>query len=268
MTDTKTITTCGVPLAVAERGEGPVVLLVHGFPLDHSMWNAQLDAVSTGFRVIAPDLRGFGRSGVADGKVTMAQMADDLAGLLDALEVPGPVVFCGLSMGGYVAWEFWRRHAGRLRGLVLCDTRAAADSPDAAAARLDTAETVLREGPAALVEGMLPKLFAGAVLQSRPPWLESVRRVMLGTDPQGIAAAARGMAERADFTPMLGQIGCPALVVVGEKDAISPVDEMRSIAEALPDARLAVIPQAGHMSPMENPEAVNKVLGEFLRSLG
>ena len=251
-------------LATVDQGSGPAIVLVHGFPLDHTMWDAQIEALARQARVIAPDLRGFGQSGVTEGKVTMEQFADDLAALLDALEVETPVVFCGLSMGGYVGWQFWRRHTDRVGGLILCDTRAAADTPEAAKARLTTAQRVLDEGPGALLEPMIPKLFAESTRRDNPGLVESVRRRVLAAPRQGVAAALRGMAERPDVTAMLAQIGCPALVIVGEADVISPPEEMRSLAEAIPQARLVQIAGGGHLAPMENPDEANAAMLEFL----
>ena len=258
----------GIGLAFVDRGTGPAVLLVHGFPLDHSMWNEQIDVLSAGYRVIAPDLRGFGRSGVTDGTITMEQLADDLAGLLDALQLHEPIVFCGLSMGGYVAFQFQRKYGARLRGLILCDTRAAADAPEKAAGRREAAERVLREGPQSLVDAMMPVLFAPETLRNRPDVIESLRRVMLGTDRRAIAAASLGMADRPDLTPGLHAIECPTLVIAGRFDALSPPEEMREIAAAIPAARFAEIPAAGHMSPMENPAEFNAAILEFLGGYG
>lgn len=263
----KTLEVNGVELAVEDRGSGPVLLLVHGFPLDHTMWNAQIEALSDRCRVIAPDLRGFGRSGVTDGTVTMEQFADDMAGLIDALEIAAPIVFCGLSMGGYVAWQFWKKYTQRVRGLILCDTRAIADTPEVAAGRRETAERVVRQGPESLADTMMPKLLAEAALAANPRMAQSLRRMILSADAKGIAAAARGMAERPDVTSMLGGIHCPTLVVVGRFDAISTPSEMRSIADAIPDAHLVEIAGAGHMSPMENPAGVNAAIMEFLAGL-
>jgi 3-oxoadipate enol-lactonase len=254
----------GIRLATVDRGHGKPLLLVHGFPLDHAMWDAQVEAFRETHRVIAPDLRGFGRSDVTSGKVTMEQLADDLAGLVDALGVDDPVTLCGLSMGGYIAWQFWRKYASRLGGLIVCDTRAAADTPEAAAARRATADQVLAEGPATLADSMIPKLFAEITIKSSPATIEGIRRVILNADPEGIAAAQRGMAQRPDVTQMLAEITCPTLVIVGAQDVISPVDEMRAIAESVPGAGMAVIPDAGHMAPVENPEEVNRVIREFL----
>ncbi len=263
----KTRTVNGVELAFVDRGTGPPVMLVHGFPLDHTMWDAQIEALSPACRVIAPDLRGFGRSGVTDAVVTMQRFADDLAALLEALEVDEPIVLCGLSMGGYVAFQFWQRYRLRLRGLVLCDTRAVADTPEMAAGRLEMADRVLREGPAPLVEAMMPKLFAKAAVEERPEVVRCLRRVMTSNDPKGIAAAGRGMAQRPDVTATLGEIDCPTLVLVGELDAISTAEEMRRIARAIPGARFVEIAGCGHMSTMEKPAEVSAALLEFLGQL-
>ncbi|HUE71583.1 MAG TPA: alpha/beta fold hydrolase [Pirellulaceae bacterium] len=258
------ITFADISLNVTERGAGVPLLLVHGFPLDHTMWSAQIDALSRQNRVIAPDLRGFGNSDVTPGTVTMAQYADDLAQLLDAMQVREPVVFCGLSMGGYVGWQFWDRHRQRLAKLILCDTRAVADTAEGAAARLQTAEKVLAEGPQVVAESMLPKLFAPESIEQQKPFVEATRSVMLKTHPDGMAAALRGMAERPDFTPRLPQIDVPTLVLGGQHDPISTPQEMEQIAAAIPGATFVQIAGAGHMSPLEQPSAVNSKIGAFV----
>jgi len=256
----KTVPVSGTEFGCVERGDGPPILLVHGFPLDHRMW----DGLDLPGRIIAPDLSGFGRSPVRGETVTMEQFADDLAGLLDGLGVREPVVFCGLSMGGYIALHFWKKYAERLRGLILCDTRAAADAPETAAARRIMADRVLREGPAPLVEAMLPRLVAETTRRRRPDMVEALRRVMTGTDRRGIAAAARGMAERPDMTGVLGQIRCPTLAIVGSEDISTPPSEMRVMAAAIPGAALVEIPGAGHLAPLENPAAVSAAIAAFL----
>ena len=254
----------GIQLNVCDQGQGPVLLLVHGFPLDHTMWRGQIEDLAREFRVIAPDLRGFGRSDVTEGVVSMERFADDLAALLDALDARGEVAFCGLSMGGYVAWQFWRRHRSRLSHLVLCDTRAAPDTPEAAQARLESADRVLAEGVGFLADAMVGKLFADPTRRERPELVEAMRKVMLGTPAAGAAAALRGMAARQDATGWLSEIDVPALVLCGRYDAISPVDEMRGMAQRIPEARFVEIPDAGHMAPLENPEAVNRAIREIL----
>jgi 3-oxoadipate enol-lactonase len=253
-----------IELNVVERGTGTPLLLVHGFPLDHSMWQGQQGGLADICRVIAPDLRGFGQSDVTPGKVTMQQLADDMAALLDALGIKQPIVFCGLSMGGYVAWQFALQHAERLAKLILCDTRAVADSAEAAEGRKKTAERVLAEGPQVVAEAMLPKLFSPNGNVRDKPWVTQTRDVIMRTSPAGIAAALLGMAERPDVTSQLPAIDTPALVLCGQHDVISPPAEMREIANKLPHARFVEIARAGHMAPLEQPGAVNAAIREFL----
>ncbi len=258
-----------IELNVIEQGAGTPILLVHGFPLDHQMWRGQIDDLAEDFHVIAPDLRGFGCSdnGCSDNggsTVLMEQFADDLAQLLDVLSVKQRVVLCGLSMGGYVAWQFWRRHAERLSHLILCDTRAAADTSDVAAARLETADQVLREGPGVLVESMIPKLFSQRTRRQNRTVVAATTRVIESAPREGVAAALRGMAQRVDATPWLGEISVSTLVLCGQQDAISGVAEMQAIADSIPGSEFAVIPACGHMAPLEGPIHVNKTLRGFL----
>jgi pimeloyl-ACP methyl ester carboxylesterase len=253
-----------IELEYVDRGRGPVMLLVHGFPVDHTMWRYQLDGLGDAARMIAPDLRGFGRSSVTPGTVTMERYADDLAALLDALKITEKIVFCGLSMGGYVAWQFWRKHASRVAKLILCDTRAVPDAPEAAQTRLNAAQRVESTGGEALAELMMGKLFAPATAKDRPADIEAMRQAMLDCPPQGAAAALRGMAERPDATPLLKSIAVPTQVIVGEHDAISPPAEMSGIAAAIPQARFVEIIGAGHMAPLEKPDEVNAVIRALL----
>lgn len=264
----RTVAVAGEPFAVLDEGSGPPVLLVHGFPLDHTMWAAQIEALAPRHRVIAPDLRGFGGSVVTDDTVTMERFADDLAALLEALGVAGPVAYVGFSMGGYVAWPFAQRHRARLGRLVLCDTRAAPDAPESARARVVLAARVLAEGPAAAADAMLERLLAPGRAERDPALAGRVRATIMATDPRGIAAALAGMALRPDSRPLLAGLRLPALVVVGEHDAISTRDEMRALAQSIPGARCVEIAGAGHLTPMEAPAEVNAALLDFLGSLG
>ncbi len=194
----------------------------------------------------------------------MAQMADDLAGILDVLNIRQSVCLCGLSMGGYVAFEFLRRHRDRVRSLILCDTRSVADTPEAAAGRHQMADRVLAEGAGVMAEAMLSKLLGPRTASEQPLVAEAVREMILATDPRGIAAALRGMAERADSTDLLPTINVRTLVLVGQDDAISPPGEMRKLAESIPQAQFTVVPDAGHMAPLENPAFVNGSIAAFL----
>ncbi|MBX3414002.1 MAG: alpha/beta fold hydrolase [Pirellulales bacterium] len=263
----KTYDIGGAKIEVDDRGRGLPVLFVHGFPLDHSMWQAQIDELSAGYRTIAPDLRGFGASGPSSGTVTMRQFADDLATLLDQFKVTEPVVLCGLSMGGYVAWQFWRHHGQRLRALILCDTKASADSEEAVAGRHKLAAAVIATGHGAARDAMLPKLFARGTAERQPVLLERTKGMIGRAQPESIAAALRGMAERPDATPWLAQIRVPTLVIVGAEDTITTLDEMRGMADKIDGAELVVVPEAGHMAPMERPDIVTPAIASFLDRL-
>lgn len=253
-------------LNVVDQGVGQPLLLIHGFPLDHTMWQFQIEDLSRDFRIIAPDLRGFGSSDLNDNPMSMAQFADDLERLLTALEVDSPVSVCGLSMGGYIAWEFWRRHPQRLSRLILCDTRAAGDNAETQNTRRSTAERVLRDGTDFLAKMMIPKLFAQETLEQKSALVEATRQVLLDTSPTAIAAALNGMAERKDATDWLSEIRIPALLLCGVADSITPTDEMQQIAKTIPEARYVTIPQAGHMAPLENPQVCNRELRNFLEA--
>lgn len=250
-------------MRVEVSGAGPPILFVHGFPLDHTMWHAQAAAFSPTHRVILPDLRGFGASETVSGTLSMDRFADDLHALLEALSIVEPVTLCGLSMGGYIAWRFVDKYPARLRSLILCDTRAAADTPANAHNRLAMAERILNVGPEPAT-AMLPNLISTRTARQRPEILETLRETILSTSPEGIAAALRGMANRPDSTDLLPRIAVPTLLLVGADDRITPPDEMRQIAEAIPDAEFAEIPESGHMAPLENPTAVNAAIRRFL----
>jgi 3-oxoadipate enol-lactonase len=254
-------------LNVYAQGKGTPLLFVHGFPLTHMMWHFQVEAFSKKNRVIVPDLRGFGESTVTTGTVTMEEMADDLHGILHGVWVDKPVVLCGLSMGGYIAWQFFRKYRGQLRALILCDTRATPDAPEAAAGRLKLADTVIADGPQAVYDATAPKLLSPKTVERWPDLVANVQSMVIRNKPAGIAAALRGMAERPDCTELLPQIDVPTLVICGQDDQITPPAEMQKMAEAIPGAQFVQIPNAGHLSPLENPDAVNGAINRFLISL-
>lgn len=262
----------GVSLVLEDRGSGPPILLIHGFPLDHRMWDAQIDALGRRFRIIAPDLRGFGGSRLAVGDddlgVGMEKYAADLVALLDWLGIGEPIVAVGFSMGGYVAMQLALRWPARLRGLVLCDTRGAADAEEAKAARIKMAEAVMQAGNAAPALAMVPKLLAHQTQEERPDLTEQVRAMVERQRPEGIAAAQRGMARREDVRGRLNHIIAHSLCIVGRQDVISPPAEMHEMAVLLAksgddDVELVEIENAGHLSPMENPAAVTEAIRAF-----
>ncbi len=255
-------------LNVYAQGKGTPLLFVHGFPLNHAMWQPQTDAFSKKNRVIVPDLRGFGESTVTTGTVTMEEMADDLHGVMHGVWVDQPVVFCGLSMGGYVAWQFFRKYRPQLRALILCDTRATADTLKGGGRDAQKlAETWLANGSEAVCEPMLPKLMSPKTVERWPDLVANVRSMMIRNKPSGIAAAALGMAERPDCSELLSQIDVPTLLICGQDDQITPPSEMQKMAEAIPQAQFVQIPNAGHLAPLENPDAVNGAINRFLISL-
>lgn len=252
---------------VLDEGDGPVVLLVHGFPIDHRMWREQIDVLSQTHRVIAPDLRGFGESPATTGILAMTQFGDDLADLLEAMQITEPIVFCGLSMGGYIAWQFAHHYPEKLRGLILCDTKATADSEAALATREEVAEKVLADGPEFLTKSMPSKIFSDHTRQQNVELVEFVKQMIRDASQVGIAAASRGMALRPDMTALLPTISVPTLVIVGEEDELTSPQEMQTIADAIPQCQCVIIPKAGHMAPLEQPTIVNDALMRFLASL-
>jgi YbgC/YbaW family acyl-CoA thioester hydrolase len=256
----------GVNLAVEVRGEGPAVLFVHGYPLDRTIWQDQMDSLE-GYRRVAPDLRGMGQSDAPDLGYGMNIYAADLAALLDALGIDD-VVLCGLSMGGYVAFEFLRHWRVRVRGLVLMDTRAEGDTVEGRRAR-DAAAAMARDrGAAAIADTMLPNMLA-PVTQRSTDIVERVRAMMANTPVAGIVGALAAMRDREGSKPLLPTLaGLPTLVVVGEADTLTPPDEARVMAQAIPGAQLVLIPRAAHLPPVEQPAETTQVLRRFLDSLG
>jgi pimeloyl-ACP methyl ester carboxylesterase len=254
-------------MAYDDAGQGAAVVLLHAFPLERGMWRPQSAALPGGCRLLTPDLRGFGGSGGWTGPPSVEQMADDVAGLLDALAVREPVVLGGLSMGGYVALAFARRHPQRLRGLILADTRAEADNDEARANR-DRLIAFAETHPARdVLEQMLPRLVSDGTRQHRSEVIEEVRRLASAQSPAGISGALRAMRDRPDSRPFLGRIRVPTLVLVGSEDVLTPPTMAQTLVEGIAGARLATLPGAGHLSNLEQPAAFNAALGEFVVGL-
>lgn len=245
------------------RGTGPALLLVHGFPANRAMWRPQLAALSDAARVIAPDLRGHGATDAPPGPYTMDDHAGDLRALLAHLGIER-VVYCGLSMGGYIGFAFIRRYPELLQGLILADTRAGADNDEARAAREDLARLVEREGSAAATDRLLPRYVAPATHQHRPDIVEDLRAMIAGTSATGLAGAARGLAVRPDSTGTLSRIAVPTAVIVGAEDALTPPAEAERLHAAILGSTLTVIAGAGHFSNLEQPAAFNEAARALL----
>ncbi|WP_414504235.1 alpha/beta fold hydrolase [Streptomyces sp. NEAU-L66] len=256
-----------ITVGYEDEGSGEPLVLVHGHPFDRSMWRPQTEHFSrAGWRVIAPDLRGYGESTVVPGTTPLETFARDLLALLDGLRIER-FVLGGLSMGGQIVMECYRLFPERIRGLVFADTFAAAETEEGRTARRDMAARLLREGMPGYAQEVLGKMVSPHTLAHRPEVAAHVLAMMTAAPPEGAAAALRGRAERPDYTHLLSQVSVPALVVVGTEDAYTPVSDARDIHARVPDATLSVIEQAGHLPNLERPDEFNAALAEFLHSL-
>ncbi|MFJ4528638.1 alpha/beta fold hydrolase [Streptomyces nigrescens] len=256
-----------ITVGYEDEGSGEPLVLVHGHPFDRSMWRPQTEHFSrAGWRVIAPDLRGYGESTVVPGTTPLETFARDLLALLDGLGIER-FVLGGLSMGGQIVMECYRLFPERIRGLVFADTFAAAETEEGRTARRDMAARLLREGMSGYAQEVLGKMVSQHTLTHRPEVAAHVLAMMTAAPPEGAAAALRGRAERPDYTQLLSQTAVPALVVVGTEDAYTPVSDARDIHARVPDATLSVIEQAGHLPNLERPDEFNAALAEFLHSL-
>lgn len=247
------------------RGSGLAVLFLHAFPLSMKMWDAQARALEATHQVVRFDARGFGGTPPGDGLLTMERIADDAVALLDHLGLSKAIV-CGISMGGYAAFALLRRHPERVKGLVLADTRTAADSPEAKRSRSAQADTVRREGPPGIADAFLQKGVGETTRTERPEVVARVREMILSASSRGIVDALAGLAARADSGPTLREIKVPTLVVCGAEDALTPVADAEAIQRGVPGSTLQVIPKAGHLSALEDPDAFNAALVRFLEA--
>lgn len=260
-------TTGGSAIAYDLQGEGPPVLFLHAFPLGLAMWDGQAAALRATHQVIRFDGRGFGGSPAGDGLLSMERIADDAAALLDHLGV-GQAAVCGLSMGGYAAFAMVRRHPDRLRALVLADTKAPADTAEGRQGRATLAEKVLREGAAVAADALVPKLLGETTKRERPQVAARVRETILGNAPRGIANALGGLAARADSTGTLREIRVPTLILCGDEDALTPPADAEAMQRGIAGSRLVLLPRAGHLSNLEEPDGFNRALREFLAEVG
>jgi 3-oxoadipate enol-lactonase len=255
----------GAGVGYDDIGAGMPIVFLHAFPLDRTMWAPQTSALAAHYRCVTIDTRGFGES-AATPPFTVDRYADDVAAVLDAASIDCAVIV-GLSMGGYVALALWRRHTDRVRALVLADTRAGADTPDARARRRDLIELARAAGPQAVAERQLVGLLGKTTRERRPDVVFTARGVMMRARTDGIVGALEALLARPDSTPTLATVTVPTLVVVGEEDVVTPVKEARVLHAAIPGSRLEVLADAGHLSSVERPSAFNTVVSEFLIAL-
>jgi len=244
-------------------GSGPPVVLLHPFPANHHLWKPAAQALVSHYRVILPDLRGHGDSGIGEGPATMQKHAADIALVLDHEEVDR-AAFVGVSIGGYVLFEFWRNYRARVGALVLCNTKAQADTSEGRAGRLQAAAEVMERGTEPFFESMLPKLMGKTTRSTRPDLVEGALRMMRKMSPKDVAMVQRGMAERQDSVETLKTINVPTMLVTGDEDILTGPAEAELMRQNIPCSQVKLIPRAGHYSPWEQPEEVGKIVRQFL----
>lgn len=244
-------------------GQGAPVVLLHPFPAHHEFWNPVAERLATRYRVILPDLRGHGDSGAGEGPATMEKHAADLARVCDDAKA-GRAIFAGVSIGGYILFEFWRRFRQRVAALVLSDTRAQADTEEGRANRLKAAEDVLQHGPEPFLDGMLPKLLGESTRQNRPDLTRAAKNMMMKMSAEDIAQVQRGMAARPDSVETLKTVNVATLLMVGSEDTLTPLSDAEFMRQHIAGSQLRVIARAGHYAPFEQSEAVLPLLRQFL----
>ncbi len=247
-------------------GDGPPVILLHPFPANHEFWLPVAEALATRYRLVLPDLRGHGESGVGEGPATMEKHTADIARVMDDANV-GRAPLVGVSIGGYALFEFWRKHRGRVAALGLCNTKAPADNPEARAGRLKAANDVLDRGTEPFFESMIPKLLGKTTCEMRPDLVDGALRMMRQMSPEDVAQVQRGMAARPDSVETLKTINVPTLLVTGDEDIMTGVNEAELMRQHIHGSQLRVIPKAGHYSPWEQPQDAVNILRQFLDGL-
>lgn len=247
-------------------GDGPPVLLLHPFPVNHEFWLPVAEALSTRYRIILPDLRAHGESTAGEGPATMQKHAADLARIMDDADI-GRAPIIGVSIGGYLLFEFWRRSRNRVAALGLCNTKAGADGAEARAGRLQAAKDVLERGTEPFLESMIPRVLSKTTRETRPDLVEGALRMMRQMSPEDIAQVQRGMAERPDSIDTLRTINVPTLLITGDEDLATGVNEAELMRQHISGSQLRVIPKAGHYSAWEQPGEATRSFRQFLDSL-
>jgi pimeloyl-ACP methyl ester carboxylesterase len=256
----------GITLGYDDQGSGTPLVFLHAFPFNRTMWEPQATALSARWRVVTIDLRGHGESDAPFWRYSLEQYADDVLALLAHLRI-AKAVFVGLSMGGYLAFTLYRRYPESILGLVLADTRAEADTAAQSKWRFDLAQRAGAVGPSAVVEDMLPKVLSPKRYARDPDLVERVRSIQASAPVPGIVGDLMAMAERPDSTGMLASIAVPTLVLCGEDDVLTTPADAERIAQGISGARLKTIPDAGHLSNMEQPALFNRAIEEFVKAI-
>lgn len=256
----------GRSISIVAAGSGPPLMLLHGFPLDHRLWKEQLDHLADRYHVIAPEFRGFGDSTLGEQSYSMSDLAQDVELIRRHLAADQPIFLCGLSMGGYVALEYWAHYPQHLRGLCLTNTKPDSDNAGGKQARMEMARQAQTEGTKAAVGTMLDKLLSSHSRMDRA-LRDTVEAMMFSIPPASIQAAQQAMAARRDFTTQLKAIQVPTLVLTGSEDSIASVQHSQAWAAEIPHSTFREIPHAGHLCPLENHQAFNLELSRFLQDI-
>jgi pimeloyl-ACP methyl ester carboxylesterase len=247
-------------------GSGPPVVLLHPTPADHEFFLPVSQLLSSRYQLIMPDLRGHGESGLGNGPATMQKHALDVARVMDDAGCDRAPLL-GVSIGGRVIFELWRRFRERVSALILCNTEPRADSPEARANRFRVADEVLQRGTEPFFESMVPKLVGESTRRSRPDLVEGALRMMRKMSPEDVAGVQRGMADRPDSVATLKTINVPTLIITGDEDVLTGVPDAELMKQNISESQLNVVAKAGHFSLWEQPEDVGKLVRRFLDSL-
>jgi 3-oxoadipate enol-lactonase len=255
-----------ITIGYSDQGTGLPIVFLHAFPLNRTMWATQVNALSSQFRIVTIDLRGHGESDAPLWRYTLEQSADDVRALLDYLAIR-QALFVGLSMGGYILFAFYRKYTARVKGLILADTKAQADTEEGKNGRFQLAQIAYKKGPSAVADVMIPKLLSLATIQTNPDLVQQVRAMIESNQVSGIAGDLMAMADRPDSVPLLSRITHPTQIIVGELDHATPLSDAKLMAEQIPHASLAIIPNAAHLANLEQPEAFNQIVSAFAVNL-
>jgi 3-oxoadipate enol-lactonase len=261
--DLRKIKSDDAEIAYRVLGEGPPVVLLHPFPVNHEFWLPVAEVLASRYRLVLPDMRGHGDSGVGDGPASMEKHAADIAHVMDDAEI-GRAPLIGVSIGGYALFEFWRSHRGRVAALGLCNTKAGADGPEARNGRLQAANDVIDRGTELFFQSMVPRVFSRNTREMRPDLVEGALRMMRKMSAEDVAQVQRGMAARPDSVDLLKTINVPTLLMTGGDDILTGANEAELMRQHIPNSQLRVIPKAGHYSPWEQPEDAGRILRQFL----
>lgn len=255
----------GIQLYYDDKGSGQPIVFVHGHPFNHTMWKYQISHFSKEYRLIMPDLRGYGRTEITPGRVMLDEMALDILHLLDVLQIE-QAVLCGLSMGGQIVLDFYRLFPHKVKALIIVDSDARGETPETYRQRMQKAATILEVGMKQHTDDTIHEYIAPASMKNTPVYTH-LYEMMTTTPAEGAAAAHKGRGQRRDHLPILPHIHVPTLIVVGEEDFFTPEPIARLMSDAIPGAQLAVIPGAGHLPNMEKPDEFNTIVNSFLRKL-